>query len=102
MASEIKIGVIGCARILNAHLRGFKILQEKGYGDCFRISALCARKEEDAHQHGEDDNGCVAQASGQTDQDEKEEQHDDNGHGAPCWDVCSIDPLRFRSIAAKI
>jgi 1,5-anhydro-D-fructose reductase (1,5-anhydro-D-mannitol-forming) len=44
----IKIGVIGCARILNAHLRGFKILQEAGYEDLFKITALCARKEEDA------------------------------------------------------
>lgn len=50
MSSEIKIGVIGCARILNAHLRGFQILQEKGFGDLFRITALCARKEEDAHR----------------------------------------------------
>ena len=43
----IKIGVIGCGRILNAHLRGFKILQEAGYEDLFKITALCARKEED-------------------------------------------------------
>ncbi|MDA0710583.1 MAG: Gfo/Idh/MocA family oxidoreductase [bacterium] len=50
MSSEVKIGVIGCARILNAHLRGFRILQEKGFGDHFRITALCARKEEDAHR----------------------------------------------------
>jgi len=44
----IKIGVIGCARILNAHLRGFRILQESGYEDLFQITALCARREEDA------------------------------------------------------
>ena len=44
----IKIGVIGCARILNAHLRGFRILQEAGYEDLFKITALCARREEDA------------------------------------------------------
>ncbi|MBK36416.1 MAG: oxidoreductase [Gemmatimonadetes bacterium] len=44
----IRIGVIGCARILNAHLRGFKILQEAGFGDLFQVTALCARKEEDA------------------------------------------------------
>jgi predicted dehydrogenase len=50
MASEVRIGIIGCARILNAHLRGFKTLQENGYGDLFRITALCARKEEDAHR----------------------------------------------------
>ena len=48
MASEVRIGIIGCARILNAHLKGFKILQENGYGNTFRIVALCARKEEDA------------------------------------------------------
>ncbi len=48
MASEVRIGIIGCARILNAHLRGFKILQENGYGDLFRVVALCARREEDA------------------------------------------------------
>ena len=46
----IKLGVIGCARILNAHLRGFKILQEAGFEDLFKITALCARKEEDAHR----------------------------------------------------
>lgn len=50
MASEVRIGIIGCARILNAHLRGYKVLQENGYGDLFRIAALCARKEEDAHR----------------------------------------------------
>ncbi len=42
--------MIGCARILNAHLRGFKILQDAGFGDLFEITALCARKEEDAHR----------------------------------------------------
>lgn len=50
MSSEVKIGVIGCARILNAHLRGFRVLQENGFADHFRITALCARKEEDAHR----------------------------------------------------
>ena len=28
MSSAIRIGVVGCGRILNAHLRGFRILQE--------------------------------------------------------------------------
>ena len=50
MASEVRIGIIGCARILNAHLNGFRVLQENGYGGAFRIAALCARKEEDAHR----------------------------------------------------
>ena len=49
MSSEIRLGIIGCARILNAHLRGFKILQENGITN-FRIAALCARKEEDLHR----------------------------------------------------
>lgn len=44
----IRLGVIGCARILNAHLRGFKVLQEAGFGDLFQITALCARNEKDA------------------------------------------------------
>ena len=47
---KVRIGIIGCARILNAHLRGYKILQENGFGDLFQITALCARKEEDAHR----------------------------------------------------
>ncbi len=50
MTSKVRIGIIGCARILNAHLRGYKILQENGFGDLFQIAALCARKEEDAHR----------------------------------------------------
>ncbi|MDE2888236.1 MAG: Gfo/Idh/MocA family oxidoreductase [Gemmatimonadota bacterium] len=48
MSSAVRIGVIGCGRILNAHLRGFRTLQENGFGDCFRITALCARRCEDA------------------------------------------------------
>ena len=48
MPSEVRIGIVGCARILNAHLRGLKLLQENGYGNTFQIVALCARKEEDA------------------------------------------------------
>ncbi len=48
MSSAVRIGVVGCGRILNAHLRGFRILQEKGFGDLFRVTALCARRTEDA------------------------------------------------------
>ncbi|MBI2942443.1 MAG: Gfo/Idh/MocA family oxidoreductase [Chloroflexi bacterium] len=47
MSSILKIGVVGCARILPAHLRGLKELQDKGFGD-FRVTALCARRLEDA------------------------------------------------------
>jgi 1,5-anhydro-D-fructose reductase (1,5-anhydro-D-mannitol-forming) len=43
----IRIGIVGCGRILNAHLQGWKKLREAGV-DTFRITALVARKEEDA------------------------------------------------------
>src|SRR5581483_6404969 len=45
--SMIRIGIVGCGRILNAHLQGYKALRERGI-DTFRITALCARREEDA------------------------------------------------------
>jgi 1,5-anhydro-D-fructose reductase (1,5-anhydro-D-mannitol-forming) len=44
----IRIGIVGCGRILNAHLQGYQRLRECGI-DNFRITALCARREEDAH-----------------------------------------------------
>jgi 1,5-anhydro-D-fructose reductase (1,5-anhydro-D-mannitol-forming) len=43
----IRIGIVGCGRILNAHLQGYKKLREQGI-DTFRITALVARREEDA------------------------------------------------------
>ena len=43
----IKIGIVGCGWILRSHLRGYKELREAGF-DNFRITALAARKEEDA------------------------------------------------------
>jgi predicted dehydrogenase len=43
----IRIGIVGCGRILNAHLQGYKALREVGIDD-FRITALAARREEDA------------------------------------------------------
>jgi predicted dehydrogenase len=43
----IRIGIVGCGRILNAHLQGFQQLRQRGV-DTFRITALVARQEEDA------------------------------------------------------
>jgi predicted dehydrogenase len=43
----IRIAIAGCGRILNAHLHGFRKLRERGVSN-FRITALIARKEEDA------------------------------------------------------
>ncbi len=43
---RINVGLIGCGRIMPAHLYGYKMLQEKGVD--VRIKALCARKMEDA------------------------------------------------------
>ncbi len=44
----IRIGIVGCGRILNAHLQGYKKLREAGV-DNFRITALAAREADDAH-----------------------------------------------------
>ncbi len=43
----LRIGIVGCGRILNAHLQGYKLLRERGI-DSFRITALCARQKDDA------------------------------------------------------
>src|SRR5262245_4311161 len=43
----VRIGIVGCGRILPAHLRGFRLLRESGRDD-FRITALVARREDDA------------------------------------------------------
>mgnify|MGYP001058938171 CR=1 FL=1 len=46
MPKRIKVGLIGCGRIMPAHLNGFMKLIEKGVD--VRITALVARKREDA------------------------------------------------------
>ncbi|MFZ0217132.1 MAG: Gfo/Idh/MocA family oxidoreductase [Candidatus Dormiibacterota bacterium] len=43
----IRVGVVGCARILPAHLRGIRALRSAGLNPP-RITALCARSIEDA------------------------------------------------------
>ncbi len=43
----IRIGIVGCGRILNAHLHGYRKLREAGV-DNFRITALVARNSDDA------------------------------------------------------
>lgn len=45
--SPVRLGVVGCARILPAHLRGIANLQAAGL-DPIRITALCARNFDDA------------------------------------------------------
>lgn len=47
MPDPIRIAVIGCGRILPAHLRGLRLLREAGVDD-FRITALVARTVDDA------------------------------------------------------
>jgi predicted dehydrogenase len=46
MSSRVNVGVVGCARIFPAHLRGLKALRDQGF-DNFRITALCDAREED-------------------------------------------------------
>lgn len=47
----IRIGIVGCGRILNAHLQGYLRLRELGI-DNFRITGLCARNRNDALMFG--------------------------------------------------
>ncbi|MFK5921376.1 MAG: Gfo/Idh/MocA family oxidoreductase [Verrucomicrobiota bacterium] len=46
----IRIGIVGCGRILAAHLQGYRLLREAGIND-FEITALCARKADDAQSY---------------------------------------------------
>jgi predicted dehydrogenase len=46
----IQIGIVGCGRIMAAHLRGYRLLREAGV-DGFRITALCSRSEDDARMY---------------------------------------------------
>jgi len=46
----IRIGIVGCGRILAAHLRGYRLLREAGV-DGFEITALCSRNADDARSY---------------------------------------------------
>ncbi|MEJ7654082.1 MAG: Gfo/Idh/MocA family oxidoreductase [Chloroflexia bacterium] len=46
MDRPLRIGIVGCGRILPAHLHGYKALLDSG-ATGFEIVALCARKQED-------------------------------------------------------
>src|SRR5919204_6437759 len=47
MPELIKIGIVGAARILPAHLRALSLLRRQGV-DSFRVTALASRRREDA------------------------------------------------------
>lgn len=46
----IEIGIVGCGRIMAAHLRGYRLLREAGVDD-FRITALCSLSEDEARMY---------------------------------------------------
>ena len=43
----VRLGVVGAARILNAHLRGIKLIRQAGLADV-RVTAISARRLDDA------------------------------------------------------
>ncbi|MCY3800373.1 MAG: Gfo/Idh/MocA family oxidoreductase [Chloroflexi bacterium] len=52
----IRLGVIGCGRILPAHLRGLREIKTRGLAD-FEITALCSRNIDDAKMFRSPDDG---------------------------------------------
>lgn len=48
-SKPLRIGIVGCGRILPAHLQAYKALLDAGIED-FQITALCARKMEDVER----------------------------------------------------
>ncbi len=49
MSRQLRVGIVGCGRILNAHLNGYKALLGAGISDVI-ITDLCSRQEEDAYR----------------------------------------------------
>ena len=43
--SEIRIGLIGCGRIMPAHLRGFKNLRDAGYQGSYSVEHHTGKNE---------------------------------------------------------
>ena len=52
----VRLGVIGCGRILPAHLRGLREIKTRGLAD-FEITALCSRNIDDAKMFRSPDHG---------------------------------------------
>jgi predicted dehydrogenase len=50
--ARLRLGFVGCGGITGAHLRGLRILREKGY-DHFEVSALCSRSYDNAARYVE-------------------------------------------------
>ena len=57
----IEIGIVGCGRIMAAHLRGYRLLREAGVDD-FRVTALCSLSEDEARCRSMGEAGCEATA----------------------------------------
>lgn len=49
MSRQLRIGIVGCGRILKAHLNAYKALLDHGIGD-FTITDLCSLYPEDVHR----------------------------------------------------
>lgn len=58
----IRIGIVGCGRIMAAHLRAYRLLKEAGVDD-FRITALCSLPLEEAQMYAKRGQGPPQRAA---------------------------------------